>query len=192
MSDVEVYMRNELLGKDLQRYATTRFRGSTLFPNLFQEVSRGKGRVENNYQVIYKLPAHISHNDIAENAIIGPGLYIGHPYCITIGGSAVIGSNCNIHKGVTIGRENRGEREGIPTIGNDVWIGINAVIVGKIVIGDDVLIAPNSFVNSDIPSHSIVFGNPCIVQHKDKATEGYISRRVENIGCNQRTKKHEH
>lgn len=44
-------------------------------------------------------------------------------------------------------------------IGNRVWIGINAAIVGGITIGDDVLIAPNSFVNQDIPSHSVVFGN---------------------------------
>ena len=48
------------------------------------------------------------------------------------------------------------------TIGNDVWIEVNATIVGKVSIGDDVLIAPNVFVNCDIPSHSVVFGNPCI------------------------------
>ena len=53
-------------------------------------------------------------------------------------------------------------------IGNDVWIGVQATIVGKIVIGDDVLIAPNSYVNCDIPSHSVVFGNPCIIKHRDK------------------------
>ena len=47
----------------------------------------------------------------------------------------------------------------MPTIGNDVWIGVNATIVGKVSIGDDVLIAPNAFVNCDIPSHSVVFGN---------------------------------
>lgn len=50
--------------------------------------------------------------------------------------------NCNIHKGVTIGQENRGKRKGTPVIGDEVWIGINATIVGKISIGSDVLIAP--------------------------------------------------
>lgn len=109
---------------------------------------------------------------------IGHGLYIGHPYGITINSDVAIGSNCNIHKGVTIGQENRGARKGAPTIGNSVWIGVNATIVGRINIGDDVLIAPNSFVNCDIPSHSVVFGNPCIIKHKENATEGYINNKI--------------
>ena len=71
-----------------------------------------------------------------------------------------------------------GGRQGAPVIGNEVWIGINAAIVVKITIGDDVLIAPNSYVNCDVPSHSIVFGNPCIIKHRENATEGYIDRRV--------------
>ena len=71
-----------------------------------------------------------------------------------------------------------GGRQGTPVIGNEVWIGINATIVGKVTIGDDVLIAPNSYVNCDVPSHSIVFGNPCIIKHRENATEGYINRKV--------------
>lgn len=50
--------------------------------------------------------------------------------------------------------------------------------MGKIVIGDDVLIAPNTYVNCDIPSHSIVFGNPCIIKHCENATDGYINNKV--------------
>lgn len=55
---------------------------------------------------------------------------------------------------------------------------INAAIVGNITIRDDVLIAPNSYVNCDVPSHSIVFGNTCIIKHRENATEGYINRKV--------------
>ena len=109
---------------------------------------------------------------------IGPGLYLGHAYNITINPHAILGSNINIHKGVLIGQENRGDRQGCPTIGNMVWIGINASIVGRIRIGDDVLIAPNAFVNRDIPSHSVVFGNPCQVKHRDNAVEGYVTSTV--------------
>ena len=105
----------------------------------------------------------------------GGGIYIGHAYNITINQNAKIGRNCNIHKGVVIGQVNRGKRKGYPTIGDRVWIGINSAIVGKVTIGDDVLIAPNSFVNVDIPSHSVVFGNPCIIKHRDWATEGYVN-----------------
>ena len=89
-----------------------------------------------------------------------------------------MGKNINIHRGVLIGQTNRGGRRGAPVIGDEVWIGINATIVGKVTIGDDVLIAPNSYVNCDVPSHSIVFGNPCIIKHRENATEGYINRRV--------------
>lgn len=85
-----------------------------------------------------------------------------------------------MHKGCTIGQENRGKRKGTPTIGNNVYIGINAVVSGKITIGDDVLIGPNCHVNCDIPSHSVVFGNPCIIKHRDNATEGYINNILED------------
>ena len=109
----------------------------------------------------------------------GGGIYIGHAYNITINCRAKIGRNCNIHKGVVIGQVNRGPRKGYPTIGDRVWIGINSAIVGKVTIGDDVLIAPNSFVNIDIPSHSVVFGNPCVIKHRDWATEDYVNNIVE-------------
>lgn len=97
---------------------------------------------------------------------------------ITINPKTIIGKNCNIHKGVTIGQENRGSRQGTPTIGNDVWIGINASIVGNINIGDNVLIAPNTYVNKDIPSNSIVFGNPCQIKFRANATENYIINKI--------------
>lgn len=114
--------------------------------------------------------------EIDPDTKIGGGLYIGHPYNITINPKTDIGRNLNIHKGVVIGQENRGKRKGTPVIGNNVWIGINAAVVGNITIGDDVLIAPNSYVNCDVPSHSVVFGNPCIIKHRENATEGYINR----------------
>ena len=49
------------------------------------------------------------------------------------------------------------------------------MVVGRIHIGDDVLIAPNSFVNCDVPSHSIVVGNPCRIIPRENATEGYVT-----------------
>ena len=108
------------------------------------------------------------------NASIGKGFYIGHPYNVTICDNAIIGNNVNIHKGATIGAENRGKRKGTPLIGNNVYIGINSTIVGNVSIGDDVLIAPNTFVNFNVPDHSLVIGNPAKVIRKDNATAGYI------------------
>lgn len=70
-----------------------------------------------------------------------------------------------------------GVKIGVPTIGNDVWIDPNAVIVGGINIGDNVLIAANSFVNFDVPSNSIVIGNPGKIIPSVRATEGYICQK---------------
>lgn len=108
----------------------------------------------------------------------GRGLYIGHFGSIIIGAGATLGDNCNINQGVTIGIENRGERKGFPTIGDNVWIGANSVVVGKINIGDNVLIAPLTFVNFDVPSNSIVVGNPAKIIYNANATEGYICNQI--------------
>lgn len=124
-----------------------------------------------------KMQAHYGL-EIPGKATIGDGFYIGHAYGITVNPDAVIGRNCNIHKGVTIGQENRGKRKGAPVLGDCVWLGINSTVVGAVTIGDDVLIAPNSYVNCDVPSHSIVIGNPCRIIPRDNATEGYVNKRV--------------
>lgn len=120
-----------------------------------------------------------SHIQIPWMTKIGRGFYISHTGRVIINPRAIIGENCNIATGVTIGMENRGTRKGSPIIGNKVWIGTNAVIVGNITIGDDVLIAPNAYVNFEVPSHSIVVGNPSRIIHRNNATEGYINRIVE-------------
>lgn len=116
--------------------------------------------------------------ELGKGANIAPGLYLGHPYGITLNPKARIGRNCNLHKGCTIGQENRGVRKGAPTLGERVWVGAHATVVGAVVVGDDVLIAPNSYVNCDVPSHSIVVGNPCRIIPRENATEGYVERLV--------------
>ena len=98
--------------------------------------------------------------DISPTTRIAPGLFLGHCGGVIISPEAVLGANVNINQGVTIGAESRGRRKGAPALGQRVWVGANAVIVGKITIGDDALIAPGAFVNFDVPSKAIVLGNP--------------------------------
>lgn len=109
---------------------------------------------------------------------IGEGLYLGHWGFLVINPKVKIGKNCNIAQGVTIGQQNRGKNTGFPVIGDEVWIGPNAVIVGGITIGNNVLIAPNAYVNSDIPNNSVVIGNPAIITENHVATEGYINNKI--------------
>ena len=109
---------------------------------------------------------------------IGPGFYLGHWGALVINPKTVIGKNCNIAHGVTIGQANRGKNEGVPKIGDEVWIGPNAVLVGNISIGNNVLIAPNSYVCFDVPANSVVMGNPATITPNEKATEGYINHKI--------------
>jgi len=120
----------------------------------------------------------ISKIQIPITTRIGEGFYIGHTGRVLINADCVIGKNVNVATGVTIGQENRGAREGVPTLGDRVWVGTNAVIVGKVNIGSDVLIAPLSFVNFDVPDHSIVIGNPGRIIPAENATESYITKTV--------------
>ena len=98
--------------------------------------------------------------DISPTTSIGAGFYMGHFGMLVISPSAMIGRNCNINQGVTIGATSRGSRLGAPTLGDRVWVGANAVIVGKITIGSDALIAPGAFVNVDVPERAVFLGNP--------------------------------
>ena len=111
---------------------------------------------------------------IPSNVKIGAGLYIGHYGTLVVNGDVVIGKNCNLAHSITIGQTNRGKQKGAPVIGDNVWIGTGAVIVGKISIGSNVLIAPNAFVNIDVPTNSLVIGNPARIISKENPCEGYI------------------
>ena len=130
------------------------------------------------YKLFYRRMMKKYHFQIPYQTVIKEGFYIGHFGRIIVNHRVVIGKNVNISTGVTIGQSNRGKKEGTPIIGNEVWIGTNAVIVGKIKIGNNVLIAPNSYVNFDVPDNSVVIGNPAVVHHKENAIEGYVCFRV--------------
>tara|TARA_R110001592_G_scaffold362857_1_gene678558 strand:- start:7573 stop:8136 length:564 start_codon:yes stop_codon:yes gene_type:complete len=113
---------------------------------------------------------------ISDRTSIEEGFYIGHFGSIVITHNAIIGSNCNINVGVVIGQTSRGNKKGPPVIGNSVWIGSNSIVVGKIKVGSNVLVAPGAFVNFDVPDNSIVIGNPGKIIKKDDATKSYIKR----------------
>ncbi|MCG3146242.1 MAG: 2,3,4,5-tetrahydropyridine-2,6-dicarboxylate N-acetyltransferase [Gammaproteobacteria bacterium] len=102
---------------------------------------------------------------------IGSGLYIGHYGTIIVHPDTSIGENCNISQGVTIGISGRGDKRGAPIIGNRVYIAANAVVVGKIIIGDDVVIGANSLVNRDVPSHCTVLGVPAKIINEHGADD---------------------
>lgn len=104
---------------------------------------------------------------------IGSGFYIGHFGQIVVNRNAVIGKNCNLSQGVTIGVANRGLRKGCPTIGDNVYIGPGAKLFGNINVGNNVAIGANCVVTKDIPDNSVVVGIPGKVI-SSKGSDGYV------------------
>ncbi len=127
------------------------------------------------FRIWFKLITSRFNVEIPHSSNLGKGLYFGHFMNIVINQNVVIGENCNIMQGVTIGHESRGNRKGSPKIGDRVLFGPNSVIVGNIKIGSDVLIAPLSFVNFDVPDFSVVMGNPGKIV-SNKGSIGYINK----------------
>lgn len=118
--------------------------------------------------------------DISPTTRIGPGLYIGHFGGVVISPYAVLGANINIAQGVTIGAASRGPRTGAPTLEDRVWVGANAIIVGKVTIGREALIAPGAYVNFDVPPESVVLGNPGKVV-STSGSKGYVNRTMDDL-----------
>jgi serine O-acetyltransferase len=106
---------------------------------------------------------------------IGPGFYVGHFGTIVINGRARIGRNCNVSQGITIGVSNRGDRKGVPTIGDNVYIGPGAKLFGAIHVGDNVAVGANCVVTKDVPDSSVVVGVPGRVISQD-GSKGYINK----------------
>jgi putative colanic acid biosynthesis acetyltransferase WcaB len=105
---------------------------------------------------------------------IGPHTRLEHGQALVIHDHTVIGAHCTLRHSTTIG--NKGVRTGgpddAPRIGNHVDIGANSVIIGSITIGDHVIVGAGSVVTRDVPSGSVVAGNPArILRHGDRPVE---------------------
>lgn len=110
---------------------------------------------------------------IPASAKIGHSFYIGHFGGIIINSEVIIGTNCNISQGVTIGVSGLGEKRGVPVIGNDVYIGANSVVIGKITIGNNVLIGACSMVNRSLSNADVALGVPAVIVSQN-GSKGYI------------------
>ena len=104
---------------------------------------------------------------------IGESFYIGHFGNIIINSNAIIGDNCNISQGVTIGINGKGDNRGVPIIGDNVYIGANAVLAGKIKVGDNVVVGANSFLTHNVEDNTTVLGVPA-KKVSDSSSSGYI------------------
>jgi len=100
-------------------------------------------------------------------ADIGAGLHIAHFGFLIIHPQTIIGENCSLSQGVTIGIKHGGNYSGVPKIGNRVYLAPNSVIIGGIDVGDDAVIGAGAIVTKPVPPRAIVVGNPAkIISYK--------------------------
>lgn len=112
---------------------------------------------------------------ISPYADIGTGFYISHYGGVRLHFTSKIGKNCNVGHNVTVAQTNRGANTGAPTIGDNVYIGPGAIIIGNVKIGNNVLIGPNSLVIKDVPDNAVV-GSPPAQILSYNGSVGYINR----------------
>ena len=89
---------------------------------------------------------------------VGKKLLIDHGVGVVIGETTIIGDNCTIYQGVTLGGTGKESGKRHPTIGNNVIIGAGAKVLGNIYIGDFVKVGANAVVLEDIPTSNTVVG----------------------------------
>jgi serine O-acetyltransferase len=112
------------------------------------------------YMVLHKLVEIFCGITIGSSARIGRRLSIEHHGCIVVHGATVIGDDCLIRHGVTLGNAGADEAAGAPRIGNRVQIGAGAKVIGSVTVGNNVIIGANAVVVHDIPDNSVVGGVP--------------------------------
>lgn len=131
------------------------------------------------YKVLYKFVQIITGIELPCEAKVGRHLVIDHFGGIIISGFATFGDNCRIRDGVVVGLRRVGENYA-PTIGNNVDIGSGAKLLGRIRVGDNVLIGANAVVLCDVPNDSIAVGVPAIVKPRSTGPTQAMRNAINN------------
>lgn len=90
------------------------------------------------------------------------GIKLYHWGWMIVNGKAKIGKNLTIYPGVTVG----GAKTGVPSIGDNVFLGLGSKVFGGITIGNNVIVAPNAVVVKDVPDNCVVAGVPAKIIKK--------------------------
>lgn len=109
--------------------------------------------------------------EIHPGASMGRRVVIDHGMGVVIGETAVVGDDCLIYHGVTLGGKQPGSRRAVsgarhPRLGKRVTVGAMGVVLGAVTIGDDAVIGAHSVVVSDIPAGALAVGAPAVVKRE--------------------------
>lgn len=111
-------------------------------------------------RLISQISRHNTGIEIHPGAVIGNRLFMDHGMGIVIGETTIIGDNCTLYHGVTLGGTGKDKIKRHPTLGNNVLVGCGSKVLGNITIEENVKIGANSVVLKDVPSNSTIVGIP--------------------------------
>ncbi|MBE6574330.1 MAG: serine O-acetyltransferase [Ruminococcaceae bacterium] len=110
---------------------------------------------------------HLTGIEIHPGAKIGKGVFIDHGSGVVIGETAIVGDNCTLYQGVTLGGTGKDTGKRHPTLGNNVMVGAGAKVLGPFTVGDNSKIAANAVVLEPIPENSTAVGIPARIVKRD-------------------------
>lgn len=114
------------------------------------------------YLILKTILQMLSNIELPPTVTIGKRLYLPHPYGLVMGNKVTIGDNCTLGPWIVLGHN--GVYQEQPILGNNVYVGAHACILGKVKISDNVLIGANSVVTFDVESNYIVKTRPELKQ----------------------------
>lgn len=110
---------------------------------------------------------------ISPDCQIGPGLYIGHFGNIILHPDVILGRDCNLSQGVTLGLAEKDGKWGAPSAGDRVYIAPGAKVIGPIHLADGTVVGANAVVTKDTEENAVVVGIPAkVINHG--GSEKYI------------------
>lgn len=130
------------------------------------------------YRMMFRRCAHVYGIEVPFTAKVGRRVIFEHQHGIVVHGGSVIGDDCIIRHGVTLGIRDEGRLTEAPTLGARVSVGAGAKILGAVRIGDDVKIGANAVVLRDIPSSCVAVGIPARIIFPERHSALEIGREV--------------
>lgn len=120
-------------------------------------------------RIVATLSRFFTGIEIHPAATIGRRVVIDHGMGVVIGETAVVGDDCLIYHGVTLGGKQAHSRDVVsgprhPQVGNRVTIGAMAVVLGPVTVGDDAVIGAHSVVVADVPAGALAVGVPAVIK----------------------------
>lgn len=133
----------------LFRLASYAFHGRSVIRHIFRPIA-----------IIYKIYTEFLLGiELPAGTRIGSGLRIYHGVGLVVHKGVLIGSDCVLRQGVTIGNKGEDEQANLlPVIGDNVEFGALAIVIGNVHIGDNVIIGAGTVITKDVPKNSVVVG----------------------------------